>query len=353
MRLLIIFLLFAIVRTQQYPCSCSCCNGASCIPIVLSTVYAQSCTTEACLQQCRASYPTICQATPPYGQTIAQCISDNIQQYSCQCNCCNTGSPSCSTFYVGTSIAYTCASGSCSISCAQQYPSQCLNNQNGQTQGTCTGLITTTTTTTTSSTNIQQYNCRCDCCNTGSPSCSTSYVGTSIAYTCASGSCSISCAQQYPSQCLNNQHGQTQGTCTDLITTTTTTTTIDPWLGNTCSCMCCQSGSDCSPTYVGTTSAFQCLATACHQACQIRYPSVCPSYYFLGQTIGTCTSSTTSGTTRCACNCCGTSGCFNYDIRTNEGCTTCNSLCQSQSRCTNTYQVTQTCYPNNTKIFHP
>ncbi|CAF1209569.1 unnamed protein product [Adineta steineri] len=280
MRLLIIFLLFTVVRAQQqYPCSCSCCNGASCIPNVLSTVYALSCTTEACLVQCRASYPTICQATPPYGQIIAQCTSSIAQQYSCQCNCCNTGSASCSPSYVGTSVAYTCASGSCSISCAQQYPSQCISNQNGQTQGLCMGPITTTT----------------------------------------------------------------------------TTTTVGPWLGNTCSCMCCQSGSSCTPTYVGITSASQCLSTACNQACQIRYPSVCPSLYILGQTIGTCTSSTTSGTTQCACNCCGTTGCFNYTIRTNEGCTACNSLCQSQSQsqCPNTFQVTHTCSLNNAKTFHP
>ncbi|CAF1157240.1 unnamed protein product [Adineta steineri] len=199
----------------------------------------------------------------------------------------------------------------------------------------------------------QQYSCQCNCCNTGSASCSPSYVGTSVAYTCASGSCSISCAQQYPSQCISNQNGQTQGQCMGPITTTTTTTTVGPWLGNTCSCMCCQSGSSCTPTYVGITSASQCSLTACNQACQIRYPSVRPSLYILGQTSGTCTGSTTSGTTRCACSCCGTNGCFNHDIRTNEGCTTCNSLCQSQSQCTNPSQVTQTCYLNNAKTFHP
>ncbi|CAF1023163.1 unnamed protein product [Adineta steineri] len=145
----------------------------------------------------------------------------------------------------------------------------------------------------------QQYSCRCDCCNTGSASCSTSYVGTSIAYTCASDSCSISCALQYPSQCVTNQNGQTQGQCVGLITTTTTTTTITsgPWLGNTCSCMCCQSGSGCSPTYVGITSASQCSTTACTQACQARYPSVCPSLFLLGQTQGTCTNLITATTT--------------------------------------------------------
>ncbi|CAF1135160.1 unnamed protein product [Adineta steineri] len=278
MRLLIIFLLFTVVRAQQYPCSCSCCSTPSCTPTVLPTVYASSCTTDACLLQCRASY-TLCQVNPPNGQIIAQCLSSTVQQYSCRCDCCNTGSASCSVFNVGTSVAYTCASGSCSISCAQQYPSQCVSNQNGQTQGQCMGPITTTT----------------------------------------------------------------------------TTTTVGPWLGNTCSCMCCQSGSSCTPTYVGITSASQCSLTACNQACQIRYPSVCPSLYILGQTSGTCTSSTTSGTTQCACNCCGTTGCFNYTMRTNEGCTACNSLCQSQSQsqCPNTFQVTHICSLNNAKIFHP
>ena len=276
MHLLLVFLLLASVRAQQYPCSCSCCNFQSCTPSPLPTVYVTYCTVDTCNVQCRATYPQ-CQVTAPYGQISAQCGATNVQLYNCRCECCNTGSPTCSPLYVGNSLAYTCQPGACSISCANQYPSQCVSNQNGQTQGTCTGFVTTTT----------------------------------------------------------------------------TTTTVGPWLGNSCSCMCCQTGSFCSPTYVGTTSASFCSATSCTQACQTRYPTTCPYLSTIGQTSGTCTSSTT-GNTRCACRCCGTTGCLDYDIRTNEGCTTCDSMCRSQNQCSNTYQVTQTCYTNNnTKMTQP
>ncbi|UJR32334.1 hypothetical protein I4U23_019797 [Adineta vaga] len=271
---LFVYLLPAI-RAQQYPCSCSCCNTYMCTPTTQPITYVSTCTSEVCAAQCRAIYPQ-CQGTYPNTQVIAQC---------------------------GTSY-------------------------------------------------IQLYNCRCECCSTGSATCTPSYIGTSVAYTCQPGACSISCSRQYPSQCISNENGQTQGTCTGLITTTSTTTTIGPWLGNTCSCMCCQTGSYCTTTNVGITSASQCSTTACTQACQIRYPSVCPSIYSLGQTSGTCTSGSNSGNTRCACRCCGSDGCLNYDIRTNEVCTTCNSLCQSQTQCRNSYQVTYTCYLNDAKRLH-
>ncbi|CAF4615695.1 unnamed protein product, partial [Rotaria magnacalcarata] len=48
---------------------------------------------------------------------------------------------------------------------------------------------------------------------------------------------------------------------TTTLTTTPpplTTTTVSLWLGNTCSCMCCRTGSYCSPMNVGTTLALQC-----------------------------------------------------------------------------------------------
>jgi hypothetical protein len=269
MYVLVIFMLLTIVRAQQSPCSCSCCTGLSCTSVSLPTVYVQYCTLETCLAQCRATYSQ-CQVPLPYGQVSAQC---------------------------GSNIG-------------------------------------------------PQYYCRCDCCNTGSTSCSPSFVGYALVYSCQTGACSIECNRQYSSQCVVTQNGQTQGTCIGLITTTSTITTIGPWLGNTCSCMCCQTGSYCSPTYVGTTSASQCSSTTCTQACRTRYPSSCPSSTSIGQTMGTCTS-TTTGNTRCKCYCCGTNGCINYDINTSGDCSTCDSSCRVQAPCINTQQVTQTCTFNN------
>jgi hypothetical protein len=275
MRLLLVFLLLANVRAQQSPCSCSCCNFQGCTPSPLPTVYVPYCTSDTCTAQCRAAYPQ-CQVTYPYGQISAVC---------------------------GTTA-------------------------------------------------VQLYSCRCDCCNTGSATCLPSTIGTSIAYTCQTASCSISCNDQYPSQCVSNQNGQTQGTCTGPITTTSSTTTVGPWLGNTCSCSCCQTGSSCLPTYVGITSASLCSSTACTQACQIRYPSFCPSLYQIGQTSGTC-SSTTTGNTRCACRCLGATGYLDYNIVTNGGCITCDSVCRSQLPCISTTQVTYTCSTSNAKTSHP
>ncbi|CAF4309859.1 unnamed protein product, partial [Rotaria magnacalcarata] len=92
-----------------------------------------------------------------------------------------------------------------------------------------------------------------------SASCIPAFIGYGSAYVCNAGACSISCTSQYPSQCISNQYGQVSGTCTGLITTTTTTTTTTTNMigtGYTCSCMCCSSGSNCSPNInVGFTIA--------------------------------------------------------------------------------------------------
>ncbi|CAF1564362.1 unnamed protein product [Rotaria sp. Silwood1] len=278
MHLLWYFLLFGSVQAQQHLCLCSCCPGLPCNPNSLPPIHVQSCTLETCLAQCQATYST----------------------------------------------------------CRQNYPFNLISAQ-------CNSTI------------VPSFNCRCDCCNTGSPSCSPSYVGNSQAFVCNTESCSISCATQYPHVCVANHNGFTQGTCTNLITTTTTTstqTTIGSWLGYTCSCMCCQTGSNCLPTYVGIASVSQCSSGACTQACINRYPLSCPSLSHNGQAYGTCVSGT-DGNIICRCHCCGADRCKNYDISICGSCTLCDSACRQQSSCSKPDQVTHTCYTSNTMLCFP
>jgi hypothetical protein len=263
----VIFLLTSIAA-QQDSCSCSCCMGLNCSPLTLPTLVVSYCTLNKCLEQCRAAYSQ-CQSSYPNGIITPQCVSTNVQQFSCRCDCCYTNSGSCLPVFVGLANAYTCQSGSCSISCAQQYPNQCQSNQNGQTQGNCIGSLTTTTSTTTS----------------GS------------------------------------------------------------WLGNTCSCMCCNNGTYCSPLYVVITSDYQCSLTSCTQACQIRYPLTCPSSMVTGQTNGTCINSNI-GLARCRCNCCSNTGCITYELNTNGNCTSCDAACRHTSICINPHETTSVCYTN-------
>jgi hypothetical protein len=270
MHVLVISLLLASVQTQQNSCYCSCCVGPSCTPAPLAPLNVPSCTQYQCLAQCTAYYPQ-CQM-PPNGNVLAQCGSTLPPQYNCGCYCCNTGSTSCSPLFVGYAVSHICQTESCSISCYQQYPNQCVFNQNGQTQGFCLGSTTTIS----------------------------------------------------------------------------TTTTIGPWLGYGCSCMCCGSGPSCPPVYVGTTSASQCSIQACTQACRNQYPSLCPLYPYMGQSSGTCTTQG-GGNTRCRCSCCITNSCPTYEININGGCTLCDSACRQQGACISAYQVISQCLTNEAK----
>ncbi|CAF3437696.1 unnamed protein product [Rotaria socialis] len=212
-KFILIIILSTIIRAQ-YPCSCSCCVGSNCQSCIISYAYAPSCTATSCLQVCSARYYQ-CAANAPYGQASGTCLS-------------------------ATTI--TPLSG--------------------------------------------PYSCRCDCCNlNSSSSCAPALVGYTTAYSCSTGSCSISCNSQYPLLCVSNQNGQTQGTCQGPSMTTTSTTTTGAWLGNACSCYCCQSGPYCLPTInVGNTSSPYCSMYACTQACQAQYPSLCPSTPYFGRT---------------------------------------------------------------------
>jgi hypothetical protein len=260
----LLIILFVTGIGAQYQCSCSCCLGQSCQPTLVGNVNVQNCSAELCLAQCRCTYSQCSATNAFYGQVLSQCLSTIVNQYSCQCLCCNTGSVTCTPIFVG---------------------------------------------------------------------------------------CSIACTDQYPAQCVSNQYGQTVGTCSGTVTTTTAITTVAPWLGNICSCLYCPSGYSClSNTLVGVTSVSQCSSSDCTLACQNRYPVTCTTAY-LSQISGVCLIQT-SGRTRCKCNCCSTTGCIDYELNTNDTCTSCYSKCQQVSPCvySTTRPITYTCATNNSII---
>ncbi|CAF1232193.1 unnamed protein product [Rotaria sordida] len=265
--------LFVTGIQAQNRCSCSCCLGQYCQPTIVGTVTVQNCSTETCLTQCRCSYPQ-CAANYPYGQLFAQCSSPVYTLFNCECSCCNTGLFTCIPTFVGFTTAYVCQVSLCSVKCREEYPTQCVSNENGQTQGRCTGPLTTTT----------------------------------------------------------------------------TSTAITPWLGTLCSCSYCQSGYTClSNLLLGVTSASECSSSACIQACQNQYLSTCPTATYLNQINGVCLTEI-KGRTRCKCNCCGGSGCIEYELNTNETCTSCYAKCQQVSPCTSTLPVTYACTLNKSMI---
>ncbi|CAF3608230.1 unnamed protein product [Rotaria sp. Silwood1] len=268
----------------------------------------------------------------------------HTQQSVCSCSCCI--GQSCSPSILAPLYIQSCTIETCRLQCRAVYFQCQADYPNGQIAVQCLSYVN------------PLYNCQCACCNTGSATCTPSFVGYSTAYVCQPGSCSISCATQYPSQCVSNHNGQTNGVCTGPITTITTTistTTVSrltnsPSIGYTCSCMCCQSGPNCSPNIgVGNVIASQCSSLACTSACQNQHPGICPSIVDLGQTNGICISQN-GANIRCQCQCCGTNGCSTYDINTNGNCASCSTLCQQQSLCANTNTVTFTCNSNPSKI---
>jgi hypothetical protein len=266
---LLIVLLVTGIRAQNQ-CSCACCLGQTCAPIIVGTVSVQNCSAEMCLAQCRCQYYQCGATSPSYGQVLSQCLTTPVTLYSCQCLCCNAG-------------------------------------------------------------NIQ---------------CTPTFVGLASAYLCQPSACSIACFSQYPAQCLSNQYAQTVGTCVGPVTTTTAMTTVAPWLGYLCSCLYCPSGYTCSSnTLLGVTSVSQCSSSDCTEACQSRYPYTCTTAY-LSQVSGVCLTQGI-GRIRCKCNCCGSSGCIDYELTTNDTCTSCYSRCQQVSPCVNSRPVTYSCTNNS------
>ena len=260
MHLIVLFLMLSYVQAQLDSCLCSCCSGLSCYPVLLPPIDLQDCTLERCLHLCRATYSQ-CQSTQPFGQLIAQCNSTTRPMYNCQCNCCNTGFPTCSPSFIGNSQAYQCETAACSISCTKQYPTVCVADQNGQTQGLCTGLIETTSTTTTTAISPWLVNtCSCFCCLTAS-NCLPKYVGITSASQCSSLACTQACRNQYPSLCPSfSQPGQTSGICSSENTGDTI-----------CNCRCC-STNGCSSYGIITSGG----CAACNAQCQQKSPCTKP-----------------------------------------------------------------------------
>lgn len=269
---------------------------------------------------------------------LISCVQAQQQQDLCHCSCCR--GQFCSPSYVGVISAPSCTLESCRTYCRNSY-SQCqVDGTNGQIFPQCSSNV--------SPSSSPSFNCQCNCCRTGSATCSPSFVGYSTAYTCQPGACSISCVSQYPDRCVSDQNGQTNGVCIGAITTTTTTTTTTtgggPGSNYKCSCLCCNSGSNCSPnSEVGITYAAQCTSAACTAACQNQYLTACPSNPYIGYSRGVCSGSSSS-TTRCGCQCCGLSGCPTYDVYTNANCSSCAALCSE--RCGYTNPLTVTCDSN-------
>ncbi|CAF0930108.1 unnamed protein product [Adineta ricciae] len=164
---------------------------------------ASECSNAACLAACKARYYA-CTAQPPNGQANGSCKQSTTTTttyppmtggpYSCQCNCCNTGSYSCTPTFVGYSNAFSCQIGACSIACANQYPYVCVNNYLGQTQGTCLGLTSPTPPVPTGG-----VRCGCVCQGTGG------YQYYEMIATSGCSSCSIAC-KSVLSQCSNHQN---------------------------------------------------------------------------------------------------------------------------------------------------
>lgn len=264
--LLLILFITGIQVQAQNQCSCSCCLGQSCQPALIGNVNVQNCSAEICLTQCRCTYSQCSAASTSYGQVLSQCLTTVNTLYTCRCLCCNAGTPTCAPIFIGYTSAY-----SCDVS-----------------------------------------------------------------------ACSIACTVQYPSQCVSNQYGQSQGSCSGVMTTTTAIPTVAPWLGYACSCLYCPSGYTCSSnTLIGIASASECSSSDCTLACQNRFPLTCTTTY-LSQITGVCLTQN-SGRTRCKCNCCGTTGCIDYELTTNDTCSSCYARCQQVSPCTSTRPVTYVC----------
>ena len=254
----------------------------------------------------------------------------------CECSCC-TGQ-SCAPVIVGTVNVQNCSADTCLAQCRCTYPQCGANPPYGQLLSRCTNPI-------------NAYACQCLCCNSGSSTCATIPVGVTTAYACNVAACSIACTIQYPLQCVSNQNGQTQGNCIGPVTTTTAMTTLAPWLGNICSCLFCQSGYTCtSNVLMGITSAAQCSSSDCTVACQNRYPStnLCSTVY-LNQINGVCLAEG-NGRTKCKCNCCGSNGCADYEINTNDTCASCYGRCIQVVPCVNSRPVTYTCTADQQKL---
>lgn len=255
MYVLSMLLLVTSIQAQKR-CSCSCCLGPNCAPVVIGSVDVGNCSTEICAAQCRCTYPQ-CAANYPYGQVFVQCAVPVPPLFNCECRCCNTGSFACIPMLVGNSIAYICDKSSCALACNKQYPSQCVPSDQGQTQGDCVGQVITTTTTTPIPPWLG-YLCSCTYCQSG-PICSSGLsLGVSSASTCSAPACTQACQSRNPSICSLTYLNQISGTC------------LSESRGKIkCKCNCC-SGYSCLDYEISSNET----CTACYGKCLQLSPCV-------------------------------------------------------------------------------
>ena len=210
--LLIISLAIPVTIYAQNQCECACCLGQPCQPLIVGTVNVPNCTAEICLANCRCTYSQ-CAANPPYGQLLSRCTIPT-ERYTCQCSCCRTTSGPCTPSFVGFAIAFYCDISACSIACSNQYPTQCISDQNGQVQGSCVGPVTTTTPMTTVSPWLGNI-CSCLYCQSGYTCTPNVLVGITSAPQCSASDCTAACRNRYPtaSLCSTSYLNQINGVC--------------------------------------------------------------------------------------------------------------------------------------------
>lgn len=251
-----LFLLALSIRAQQapYQCSCGCCNSPGCNPGFIGYAQSPTCSSEACLAQCRCTFPQ-CLTSPPYGQVVATCSSPVPVPVICNCQCCNTGSVSCQPIPIGSTITGICSPSACSIACFQQYPNQCAANFTGQTIGTCIGPVTTTTTMSTTLQPIWLGNlCVCTFCQSALSCYSPLYLGATSSAQCSVSACTQACQSRYSTNCVTTSYqGQVTGVCPTLA------------IGNVkCRCNCCGSVTGCIDYELNINGT----CTGCQGACQ-------------------------------------------------------------------------------------
>lgn len=263
----ILFVLFFFISVHgQNQCTCRCCLGQACPAVNQGVVSVNNCSAEACLSQCRCTYPQ-CAANYPYGVVMSECVRPS---YACECRCCNSFTSACMPLLVGYANSFACDISSCSINCYQQYPTQCTTAQFSIASGTCVGPVTTTTTATTIASWFG-YACSCYYCTTGYNCGLGAFIGMASATGCSSNECTLACQSRFPTSfcttnylksiygfCLSEMTGRTQckcnccgaNTCIDYEISTNTSC-------STCSAKCSQF-SPCidarPPTYTCTTS---------------------------------------------------------------------------------------------------
>jgi len=248
--LLVLFLLTCGVVHGQNQCTCRCCLGQSCSAALQGTVSVNNCSADACLSQCRCTYPQ-CAGNYPYGLLLSECVKP---LYSCQCLCCLSTTSQCTPTFVGYASTYACDLATCGVECYKQYPTQCGTGPFTGLSASCAGLATTASTTTTASTWLG-YACSCYYCPS-SFNCGTSgtFIGVASATGCSSNECTLACQNRFPTSiCATTYISLISGHC---LTETTGRTQ--------CKCNCCGT-SACIDYELSTNTTCSTCSSKCSQ----------------------------------------------------------------------------------------